>query len=223
MQAKSTQNGVIRWTLVDKDSSEFEYNWEILYRPRLLKLLAIVALAFSIFSFLGVVCSMNGVTNQASVYFLAVHTTNIQGGGIVVFILVTLGYTTYITFWSLFQMRIAGMMELVPFRTTPESLSFNVRMIARLAAPLAFFYLGWIAENGVKQGSWMESSSPTIVTVTPNFVHFNSTNSVLPSSFSNFYSLSNLDVVKNIFGTFFPILLYVLLFLFITNIFNRYS
>jgi hypothetical protein len=40
-------------------------------------------------------------------------------------------------------------MELVPRRTTPESLSFNVRMCARLAAPLAFFYLGWISENGM--------------------------------------------------------------------------
>lgn len=38
--------------------------------------------------------------------------------------------------------RFGGMMELVPFKTTPESLSFNVRMCARLAAPLAFFYLG---------------------------------------------------------------------------------
>lgn len=35
-------------------------------------------------------------------------------------------------------------------RTTPEALSFNVRMVARLAAPLAFFYLGWISENGIR-------------------------------------------------------------------------
>ena len=33
-------------------------------------------------------------------------------------------------------------------QTTPEALSFNVRMCVRLAAPLAFFYLGWISENG---------------------------------------------------------------------------
>lgn len=36
----------------------------------------------------------------------------------------------------------SGLMELVPHSTSPEGLSFNVRMCARLAAPLAFFYLG---------------------------------------------------------------------------------
>jgi hypothetical protein len=76
------------------------------------------------------------------------------------FILFSLGYATYVSFWALFQIRLAGFMELVPFKTTPESLSFNVRMVARLSAPLAFFYLGWIAENGLDDGSWAFNSAP---------------------------------------------------------------
>ena len=55
-------------------------------------------------------------------------------------------------------------MELVPYKTTPESLSFNVRMVARLAAPLAFFYLGWISENGIKDGPWTANNAPSIIT-----------------------------------------------------------
>ena len=51
---------------------------------------------------------------------------------ITIFILFTLGYVTYITMWSLFRVRLVGTMELVPHRTHPKSLSFNVRMIARL-------------------------------------------------------------------------------------------
>eukprot|EP01036_Dinobryon_divergens_P032725 gene32725-42376_t len=43
-----------------------------------------------------------------------------------------MGYVTYITMWSLFRIRLVGTMELVPHRTHPKSLSFNVRMIARL-------------------------------------------------------------------------------------------
>jgi hypothetical protein len=78
---------------------------------------------------------------MSSVYFLAVHDPTATAASIAIFILFSFGYTTYITYWALFQIRISGMMELVPYKTTPESLSFNVRMIARLSAPLAFFYL----------------------------------------------------------------------------------
>jgi hypothetical protein len=60
--------------------------------------------------------------------------------------------------------RLAGFMELVPYKTTPESLSFNVRMVARLAAPLAFFYLGWLSENGIKEGTWTDNQAPSITT-----------------------------------------------------------
>ena len=55
-------------------------------------------------------------------------------------------------------------MELVPYKTTPESLSFNVRMVARLAAPLAFFYLGWLSENGIKPGDWSDNQAPSVTT-----------------------------------------------------------
>ena len=68
-------------------------------------------------------------------------------------------------------------MELVPYKTTPESLSFNVRMVARLAAPLAFFYLGWLSENGIKDGSWTANQAPSITTYRNVSVpiHYNST------------------------------------------------
>ena len=65
---------------------------------------------------------------------------------------------------SYISLRLAGFMELVPYKTTPESLSFNVRMVARLAAPLAFFYLGWLSENGIKDGPWTANQAPSITT-----------------------------------------------------------
>ena len=59
--------------------------------------------------------------------------------------------------WSIFQMRIADMMELLPGqKTAPNSLSVNARVCAKFAAPLCFFYLGWIFENGTKTGVWTE-------------------------------------------------------------------
>jgi hypothetical protein len=234
----------IHWSLFDTESTPAVYNWHIKTKPILLKVLAGVCLVMSIFSFLGVVCSMAGVDNRVSVYFLAVHDTqNANRGGIALFILITLGYTCYITFWALFQMKIAGCMDLVPYRTTPGSLSFNVRMIARLAAPLAFFYLGWMSENGIKSGSWTYNNAPPYYvneTISSIVSDCNITTSVcvnttmysnitvavsdgvfMPSSFSNFYQLQSVGAIKKTFGTIFPILLFCVLFLFVTNAFNR--
>ena len=112
------------------------------YSPILLRLLAILLAFFSFFSFLGVISTMTGVANNSSVYFLAVHSGNPSFSGVLIFILVSMGYAVYVTLWSLFQMQFAGMMHLVPHRTSAVCLSFNARMCARLAAPLAFFYLG---------------------------------------------------------------------------------
>lgn len=137
----------ISWSLLDKEGTESEYNYELFYKPILLKFASVLCMVLSVLSFLGVICSMTGVDNNVSVYFLAVHNDNVRPSGIVLFILVTLGYTVYLATWSIFQIKLSANSELVPSRSTPEALSFNVRMIARLAAPLAFFYLGrfWLS------------------------------------------------------------------------------
>lgn len=102
---------------------------------------------------------MKGVGNNVSVYFLAIHSPTSTPSGITIFVLLTLGYAMYVSFWALFQIKMTGLVgELVPGCTTPESLSFNARMVGRLAAPLAFFYLGWISENGMKSGTWTRSN-----------------------------------------------------------------
>lgn len=212
--SKNANNGqgsqVIRWTLSDTDSTRNEYLWYVKVKPMLMKVLAVIFAILSLFSFLGVVCSMAGVSSTVSVYYLAVHDSKSTTGGITIFVLITLGYITYITSWSLFQMRLAGLMELVPYRTTPESLSFNVRMIARLAAPLAFFYLGWINENGIKSGSWQYNLAPNLVTyqnvttlvgngtqVQTYLQQVTTSQSIfMPSSFSNFYQLQSVVAIQ---------------------------
>ena len=202
-KAKNRTDGVrqIEWSLTGKLGSRSEYQWYIVYRPLFLKMCSLLSFLMSAFSLLGVICSMDGVTSDVSVYFHAVHNPEATATGIAIFILLSLGYTTYVTLWALFQIRsvcsqirgaiilavipslpalrfsqinseffflhlrrLAGFMELVPYKTTPESLSFNVRMVARLAAPLAFFYLGWISENGIKDGPWTANEAPSVTT-----------------------------------------------------------
>jgi uncharacterized membrane protein YgcG len=226
---------VIHWSLIDKDSTEADYKWEIVYKPILLKLAAVLCGTLSLLSFLGVICSMKGVSNNVSPYFLAVHDSNATTAGITIFILITFGYTVYIASWAIFQIRTSAAAELVPGRTTPEALSFNVRMVARLAAPLAFFYLGWVSENGIRTGSWLynEGSMVNTTMIATGFdslsnttYQYNTTVLIsgainMPSGFSNFYQLQNIKPVQEVFGTVFPIVLYIVLGLFVFNIFNR--
>ena len=198
----------IRWTVKGKEGSEFEYGWHTVWKRWWNGFVCFVWVACSVFSFVGAVCSMKGISPYNSPYFLAIQAEGASTGGIVIFILFTLGYTTYVSMWSLFQMRMAGLMDLVPGRTTPESLSFNVRMVARLAAPLVFFYLGWIAENGLKSGKWTYNDAPEGQQIEMN------------SSFSFFYALQNVGFIEQSFGTLFPVLLIVFIVMFATNAWN---
>lgn len=234
--AKNNQStNLIHWSLTDKDSTPDEYKWHVVYRPILLKIAAVVSGILSFLSFLGVVCSMKGVSNSVSPYYLAVHSSSATPAGICIFIFLTFGYTIYITTWSIFQMKTSAVCELVPGRTTPEALSFNVRMVARLAAPLAFFYLGWISENGLRTGDWVDNDGPSSIQL-QNITYYNATtqetfyymgnvtvsNAIsMPSAFSNFYQLQSVGAVQEVFGTVFPIVLFIVLALFVLNIFNR--
>lgn len=208
LAAQKRTDGVERifWSLRNKESTREDYMWHIHRKPLLLKGAAVCALLLSIFSFLGVIGSMHGTSENVSVYFLAVHSDQSSGSGIVVFILATLCYTAYVALWAILQVKVAGLMELVPGRTTPASMSFNVRMCARLAAPLAFFYLGWIRENGVSSGSWTESDNGVYE---------------MTSFFSKIYQISVVPALGDTFGTLFPILLFCVAFLFVTNLLNR--
>lgn len=201
-----TGNKSIKWTTTGLEGSSVEYECHVIYIPLLWRLLSVMCTCLSVFSFLGVICSMSGVPYSNSLYFIAVHDDRATLGSIAVFILLTLGYASYVTFAALFSVQIAGFFELVPHRTTPEALSFNVRMVARLAAPLAFFYLGWIAENGMDSGSWEYDNADQ--------------NTFMPSTFSKFYKIQAVTSIKVFFRTICPVILFVFLFLFITNTFN---
>ena len=107
-KAKNRTDGVkqIEWSLTSKLSTTGSYQWYIVYRPLLLKMASALTFLLSLFSLLGVICSMDGVTSNVSVYFHAVHDPMASGTGIVIFVLFSLGYTTYVTLWALFQIRL---------------------------------------------------------------------------------------------------------------------
>jgi hypothetical protein len=100
---------------------------------------------------------------------MAVHSGTPTFSGVLIFILITMGYAVYVTLWALFQMQFAGMMHLVPHRTSAVCLSFNARMCARLAAPMAFFYLGVLLAGFLTQGLVAKDSELLVIRINLHF------------------------------------------------------
>ena len=123
-------------------------------------------------------------------------------------------------------------MELFPGQcTTPTSLSVNSRICAKFSYPLVFFYLGWIFENGVRTGSWTDSSTYTdcyydlvnnITNTTCDFVSDPNPAKfeTLSSCFSQFYKIEVIPIMGDSFNTVFPLLLFCISFLMVTNLLN---
>ena len=160
LESKDRDDGLKRivWSL-GPESTERGYNFHVYVRPILFRIAAIICMIMSIFCYLGVIGTMHGVGKSTSVYATVVHDDSTSPEGICMFVVFTLLYPAYVTMWSIFQMKIASIMELLPGqKTTASSLSVNSRAIIRLSTPLVFFYLGWIFENGIKEGDWLNGA-----------------------------------------------------------------
>lgn len=161
VKAKNNPNmSTIYYSIYDEESDNKEYMWQIVYKPTLLKLSAVFAFVFSIFTLLGIICSIHNVPNEVSIYYLAVHGPNISPVFILFFVSVTFYYVASITTWGLFQIKMSSVSELVPGKTTPQAMSSNTRLVSKLAAPLVFSYLGWIGENGIRTGNYIYNNAP---------------------------------------------------------------
>ena len=146
---------VIRWQLKGCESSLAEYRWLMVHQPFLCRIAAVFCGVLSLLSLIGAMSSMKGVPKQSSMFFAVVHAPTESRGGIAFFISLTFGYSVIVALWSLLQLKSLGF-ELVFGRTTPYNLSACFRMVASIAFPLTFFYLGWMGENGTeKEGQWM--------------------------------------------------------------------
>lgn len=194
----------IKWSF-KKHSSNLEYYWLIYVYPNLCKFFGLVFGATSILSYLSVIGSMKGIPFNVSPYFVVVHDETSTSIGIVIFVLLTLGYICYVTMWSLFQIKMEGIMELVEHSTCPVYMSFNSRRVASLVGPIAFFYLGWIHENQIIGGNFEDTTN----------------GNEIYTAFSQFYQIHVIPIMGNSFNMFFPILMICVSFMTITNLLNR--
>ena len=222
------------------DSTEWEYRWYVTIRPILMRLCGVFTAICSIFALIGILATMAGNAEVGSPFFIAVHRTEARWISLVVFIYVTLGYAAFVAYWSLLQMQFGGMMKIMYRRTSGRCMSFSARMCARLAAPLAFFYLSWLAESGLIDGEFLYKQIPSTyeqrnVTITTTQLinhqnvttHHNVTQTItinndimMRSSFSNFYQIYKIGVFKTAFRSVFPVFLLLIMILVIFNVLN---
>ena len=231
---KKNPNPQIKWSVSNTLSTKEEFMWLIYQKPRWCKIIAFIYAVISLFSFLGIISSIDIGATPISVFFHMKE--NLPFVGNVIWLYLSLVYVILTTTWSLFQLRGAGF-ELVPGRTTPESLSASCRMLMGLSFPLIFFYLGWIAENGINDGRWMFSSEP-LLPRDEGSIYLNQTLRELnqfreedilmaegyvymPAAFVNFYPLASIPFIKDSFGSLFPTLLFCFLMLIMTKAYNR--
>lgn len=194
----------IKWSFAP-ESTPNEYTWHVIVKPAFFRVSAVVSAVLTVFSFLGIIGTMHGVGPAVSVYSIAVHSSSSSGGGICVFVLLTLSYTTFVIMWSVFQMRIANMMELLPAqRTSANSLSVNSRACCKLSAPLAFFYLGWIFENGIKRGPWTDGAEGGDVG--------DGDDNTIVTAFANFYQIDVIPVMGMTFSHSFIVRIHQILY-----------
>jgi hypothetical protein len=98
----SREDGVrkIKWSFT-VESTEFGYMWEVWYKPIIYRICGVISAILSVFSYLGIIGTMPSVTRDLSVYYTAVHADHVTGGGVLVFVLLTLVYTAYVVMVSL--------------------------------------------------------------------------------------------------------------------------
>lgn len=206
---------VVKWSF-GPESTERGFNFHVFVLPIMYRVAALSCACLSIFSFLGVVGTMKGVGPSVSVYATAVHDDNASATGICLFVIFTLLYPAYVTMWSIFQMKIARVMELLPGRrTTAPSLSVNSRAVIRLSTPLVFFYLGWLFENGIIGGDWLNGAAGG--TAGDDDTGINR----IMLSYTQFYQVQVIPIMGGSFNSLFPIIMFSVSGLVLLNLFNR--
>jgi hypothetical protein len=216
----------IKWSFGRTDSTHWEWVWHCRVKIWFFRFLSIAAAVMSgksgttrnahsthkqprpstraatiVFGELGM---MTGKPSPMSAWATAVHGKDLHTFGIMLYTFIPVSYEIFICCWALMQMRIAGMMVLVPFnKTSPKSLSFAARRLVGMAPPLVYNHLGMVFESTF----FLSEQDDDAVTR-------------FPSAFATLYGEMDTSAVGD-FNTFFPGLMLVIMLLQAGNLFNR--
>lgn len=192
----------IQWSFGKPESSVWMWKWHVEYKPWVFKFLALCAAVMSSTILLGELSMMSGQDNHASAWSEAVHSDTEHVGAIVMSTMVPLTFEVFLVMWALFQMRITGMMVIVPKQqTSPKSMSFAARRLVGMAPPLVYNHLGIVFES-------------SFFTEDDDLAHR------YRPAFSRLYGEMDTSAVGD-FNTFFPFMILCVCLLQSANAFNR--
>lgn len=181
----------INWSFKPK-GSHMEYTWYIHIKPILYKVAGILCGILSMCSYLSIVGMIDQVPFYVFPYFVIVHDNTISQIMIGMFAFVSIGYLCYVARWALFEINLFKSLELIGNKVTwPIPLSTNSRLFASLAAPLAFFFLGMLHENGIGDDKFKQGVN----------------NTQINTVFSTFYKMNEIPLIGSSFNVFFPIMI----------------
>ena len=197
----------INWSFKQK-GSRWEYIWYINIKPIIYKIIGSLCGILSICSYLGIVSMINKIPFNIFPYYIIIHNTNISQIELGACAFISIGYLCYVIKWALFKINIFKSMELIGNKVTwPIPLSTNSRILASLAAPLSFFYLGILHENGMSMGD--------------KDYERDINGNRLKTIFSDFYKMDEIPIIKSPFNIFFSILILCISFFACAQILNK--
>jgi hypothetical protein len=208
----------IAWSLGRPEGSHWEWQWHTQYKDPTCKVCAVLCAILSFTIVMSEIGMMAGNPSAGlSWWYLATHASNSSPASIIFLSLIPLGYITFLCFWSLFRMRLPGMMIMVAGQqSAPKSMSFVARRAVGMAAPLVFLYYGMIFET--KQSA---NNGECDLDDDSNDGDDRIPKSCFVTAFTRTYGTMDDSSIVGNFNIFFPIVTFVVLVIQACNGFNR--
>ena len=216
--------GKIAWSLGRPEGSHFEWLWCTQYKNQVCKIGSLLFAGLSFTIVMSEIGMMAKKGSGISWWYTATHNVRSDAASVIFLSLLPLSYITFLCFWSLFRMRLPGMMIMVAGQqSSPKSMSFVARRAVGMAAPLVFLYYGMIFETD-------KDSYPTegkCLRHDDNEGYYDAEDDTVPrkcfvAAFTRVYGgMDDSSVVGN-FNIFFPTVTFVVLVIQAFNGFNRF-
>ena len=124
------------WSLGRSEGSHLEWLWHIKIKDPFCKVSSIIFATLSFTVVMSELGMMAGKSAEINWWYMALNDSRNNAASVIFLSLIPLTYITFLVFWSLFRMRLPGMMIMVNGQqSSPKSMSFVARRAVGIAAP----------------------------------------------------------------------------------------
>ena len=202
----------ITWSLGRAEGSHLEWLWHIKIKDPFCKVSSIIFATLSFTVVMSELGMMAGKSAEINWWYMALNDSRNNAASVIFLSLIPLTYITFLVFWSLFRMRLPGMMIMVNGQqSSPKSMSFVARRAVGIAAPLIYLFYGMIFEADQTNKNLSCSSDDEEAPIPKKcFV----------TAFTRYYGGMDDSSVVGDFNVFFPVVTFIILLVQAFNGFN---